>query len=345
MDSHSNRFDKRFEIDGRPVGEGAPVYVIAEAGVAHFGVEDKAYRLVDLAVESGADAVKFQVFDVDALIAKSLPEWRQRLGSRQLPYDAFVRIQAYCRKRGITFFATAHDEPSLDFLASIDVPVYKVGSGEVGNWPYLRRVAGLGKPLIFSTGMYRLEQVAEALNAVADSGNRQVAVLHCVTRYPTPPQEVSLGNVALLAERFKVITGYSDHTRGYHIPLAAVALGARIIEKHISLDFDVPDAQDWKVSCGPHDLAEFVTELREVEAALGVRESGPTAGEQESLKWAGKSLVAIRDLPAGTRLNREDLVSKRPGTGIPPAQIEVLIGRKLRTALERDSQITWEILE
>ncbi|HCC54600.1 MAG TPA: N-acylneuraminate-9-phosphate synthase [Desulfobulbaceae bacterium] len=339
------RFDRQIEIDGRLVSETSPVYVIAEAGVAHFGVEEKACRLVDLSVEAGADAVKFQIFDVDALIAQSLPEWRERLSSRRLPYEAFVRIQAYCRERGITFFATAHDEPSLEFLTSLDVPVYKVGSGEVGNWPYLKRVAGLGKPLIFSTGMYRLEQVAEALEAVAEAGNRQVAVLHCVTRYPTPPEEVSLGNIALLREKFKVLAGYSDHTHGYHIPMVAVALGARIIEKHISLDFNVPDANDWKVSCGPHDLGEFIRQLREVEAALSVRESGPTAGEQESLVWAGKSLVAVRGLPAGTVLTKDDLAAKRPGTGISPAFLDSVIGRTVLVDLDRDALITWESLQ
>lgn len=339
------KFEQRFSIAGKPVGDGAPVYIIAEAGVAHFGSEEKAYRLVDLAAEAGADAVKFQVFDVDALISRELPDWRERLGSRQLPYDAFVRIQRYCAEKGITFFATAHDEPSLDFLATLNVPVYKVGSGEVGNWPFLRRVAGLGKPLIFSTGMYRQAQIEEALAEVAKSGHRDVAVLHCVTRYPTPPDEASLGNIGLIRERFGVVTGYSDHTRGFHIPLAAVALGARIIEKHISLDFNVPNAQDWKVSCGPQDLAQFIGQVREIEAALGVRETGPTAGEMESLAWAGKSLVAKRDMPAGTVLTRDDLASKRPGTGISPSAIEQVIGRRLRDAKARDGTIKWEDLQ
>jgi len=305
------RFEAGFSIEGKAVRAGAPVYVIAEAGVAHFGSEEKAYRLVDLAADAGADAVKFQVFDVDALISDSQPGWRARLGSRQLPYDAFVRIQSYCKQRGITFFATAHDEPSLAFLAGLDVPVYKVGSGEVGNWPFLKRVASLGKPLIFSVGMYRQQEIAEALNAVAESGNRQVAVLHCVTRYPTPPEEVSLGNIVLLRERFGVLAGYSDHTRGFHIPLAAVALGARIIEKHISLDFDVPNAQDWKVSCGPHDLARFISELREVEAALGLRESGPTdAGSRKAKCGTGnesgpRARHPGRHHPAGIRSGRQ----------------------------------------
>jgi N,N'-diacetyllegionaminate synthase len=338
-------FASRFEVAGRAVGEGAPVFVIAEAGVAHFGSEEKAYRLVDLAVQGGADAVKFQIFDVDALISQELPDWRERLSSRQLPYDAFARIQAYSRDKGITFFATAHDEPSLEFLASLDVPLYKVGSGEVGNWPFLQRVASLGKPMIFSTGMYRLEQVEQALTALTTTGNPEVAVLHCVTRYPTPPEEVSLGNMVRLRERFPVITGYSDHTRGFHFPLAAVALGARIIEKHISLDFDVPNAQDWKVSCGPHDLAEFIRQLREVEAGLDVRATGPTAGERESLAWAAKSLVLARSLPAGARLAPTDLASKRPGTGISPARIADVVGRTLRTALPRDKVLNWEDLE
>lgn len=337
-------FAQRLEIAGRPIGAGCPVYVIAEAGVAHFGLEEKAYNLVDLAVEAGADAVKFQIFDVEALIAKELHDWRQRLGSRQLPYEAFIRINDYCRKKGITFFATAHDEPSLSFLKTLELPVYKVGSGEVGNWPFLAKVAALGKPVIFSTGMYRPEQIGEALDAVASAGNHEVAVLHCVTRYPTPPEETSLGNIAYIRDHFKVLTGYSDHTRGFHFPLAAVALGASIIEKHISLDFDVPNAQDWKVSCGPHDLAEFIRQLREIEAGLRVRDVGPTVGELESLAWAGKSLVAARDIPAGTVLGREDLAAKRPGTGIQPSQIERVLGRTAKLFLAHDKIIQWEDL-
>lgn len=337
-------FSQRFEIAGRPVGAGCPVFVIAEAGVAHFGSEEKAYRLVDLALEARADAVKFQVFDVEAMISSDSTDWRERLGPRQLPYEAFRRIQQYCREKGITFFATAHDEPSLEFLASLDVPLFKVGSGEVGNWPYLKRVAAYGKPLIFSTGMYRLEQVGEALQAVAEAGNREVVVLHCVTRYPTPPEEASLGNVALIRERFGVVTGYSDHTRGFHFPLAAVALGARVIEKHISLDFNVPNAQDWKVSCGPHDLAEFIRQLREIELGMHARDTGPTEGELQSFQWAAKSLVAVRDIPAGAVLRAEDLVGKRPGTGISPSRAAEVIGKTAKVPLRRDGVIQWEQL-
>ncbi|WP_208539157.1 N-acetylneuraminate synthase family protein [Algihabitans albus] len=338
------RFSSHFEIDGRPVGEGCPVYVIAEAGVSHFGSEEKAYRLVDLAVAAKADAVKFQVFDVDEMISRELPDWKARLGPRALPYDAFARIQGYCRQRGITFFATAHDLPSLEFLASLEVPVHKVGSGEVGNWPYLKKVAELGKPLIFSTGMYHIDQVGEALDAIAETGARDVAMLHCVTLYPTPPEQAALGSIALLRERFDAVVGYSDHTRGFHIPLAAAGLGARVIEKHITLDYDVPNAQDWKVSCGPADLGRFVSELREVEAALSVRPTEPDGAQADSLIWASKSLVAAHDLPAGHVLSAGDLRSKRPGTGISPAKMDRVFGRRLNSALPADGILTWQHL-
>ena len=341
----SRRFAETFLIGERPVGRGCSVYVIAEAGVAHFGSEEKALQLVDLAADSGADAVKFQIFDVAALIAPELASWRERLGSRQLPYDAFVRIKAHCISRGIPFLATAHDEPSLQFVSALGVPAYKVGSGEVGNWPFLKRIAALGKPVIVSTGMYEDAQIGEALNTLASAGQTDVAVLHCVTRYPTPPQEAALGNIVSLRERFDAVVGYSDHTRGFHMPLAAVALGARIIEKHITLDFDVPDAQDWKVSCGPADLRLFIDQLREVEAGLGARPLGPSDAERDNKIWATKSLVTSRPILAGTPIASADLTAKRPGTGVPPSRIGDVIGRKAAVDLRSDVVLRWEHLE
>jgi N,N'-diacetyllegionaminate synthase len=337
-------FAHEFRIDGRSIGDGHPAYVVAEAGVAHFGNEEKAYRLVDLAVTAGADAVKFQVFDVNALIAEESREWKARLGSRQLPYEAFERIQRYCRECRITFFATAHDEPSLRFLASLDVPAYKIGSGEVGNWPFLKLVASLGKPVILSTGMYRVEQVGEALDAIAEAGNPNLALLHCVTSYPTAPADVSLRTMAVLGDEFQVVTGYSDHTRGFHFCLAAVALGAKVIEKHISLDFDVPNAQDWKVSCGPQDFGEFIRQVREIEAGLSHVRSEPNPAEQNNMGWAAKSLVTVRDIAASTVLQAGDLTAKRPGTGISPSRIGEVVGRSVKTDLPKDAVIKWEHL-
>lgn len=338
-------FNRRFSIDGRPVGNDAPVYIIAEAGVSHFGNEEKAYRLVDLAADAGADAVKFQVFDVDAMISTASQEWRERMASRQLPYAAFERIRGYCLQRGITFFATAHDEPSLDFLGSLDVPVYKIGSGEVGNWPFVECAAARGKPIILSTGMYRQEQIAEALRTIAGAGNRDAAILHCVTDYPANPRDIALGNMELIRDRFAVVTGYSDHTAGYHIPLAAVVLGARIIEKHITLDYDVPNAQDWKVSCGPDNLKAFVSEVRDIEAAMTIRADGPTEKEKQSLLWASKSLVTKREITQGQLISAADLCAKRPGSGISPSRIEEIVGRVAKRPLSRDVVIRLEDLE
>ncbi len=229
--------------------------------------------------------------------------------SRELPYEAFQHIAAYSRQKGIAFFATAHDGPSLEFLESLNPPAYKIGSGEVYNWDFIARAAAKGKPLIVSTGMYDWAAVDELARCLQGAGNPEVVVLHCVTQYPTPPAEVNLRAMDALRQRLGCLVGYSDHTKGFHICLAAVARGACLLEKHISLDFNLPDAQDWKVSCGPHDLAEMISQMREVEQSLGVEEKFASPGEQASLQWARKSLVAARELPAGTVLEEAMLVA------------------------------------
>jgi N,N'-diacetyllegionaminate synthase len=333
-----------FEIAGRKVGMGSPCYFIAEAGVSHFGSLEKAYRLVDLARDAGADAVKFQIFQTDALLAEEANQWRQRLGSRCLPASDFREIRDYCVEKGITFFATAHDEPSLDYLDELGVPVYKIGSGEVENWEFIKNVATRGKPVIFSTGMYTMVQVGLAMETILETGNQELAILHCVTRYPTPADEINMRAMSSIRNRFGAITGYSDHTEGRHIPLAAVALGADILEKHISLDFNVPDAQDWKVSCGPHDLADLVREIRDIEACLGSEIKKPSSGELESLKWGRKSLVVTEDIPVGSKIQASHLTTKRPGTGISPAQMGDVVGRSLRKPIKRGQLLSWEHL-
>ena len=338
-------FSQSISIDGREVGPGCPVYIIAEAGVAHFGSVEKALRLVDLAREAGADAVKFQLFRTEVLISGINQEWRDRLKPKELPPEAFYDIAAYCREKGITFLATAHDEPSLDDLDQLGVPAYKVGSGEVDNWPFIERVCERGQPVIISTGMYDLEQVGLALEAAERAGNPDIALLHCSTMYPTPPELVNLSAMATMRREYATVCGYSDHTEGFHIPLAAAALGADILEKHISLDFNVPNAQDWKVSCGPHDLADFIRQAREVRAGLGNGKKKPSRRELGSKVWAAKSLVAARDLKAGTVLSKDMLTAKRPGEGIAPNRIEEVLGRKLLQGLAEDGQLRWEILE
>ncbi len=339
-----NRFSSRFRIAGREVGEDCPAYLIAEAGVAHFGNLEKALRLVDMASEAGADAVKFQIFDTDALIGREAVAWRERLSSRCLPYQDFVSIRDYCAGKGITFFATAHDEPSLEFLDELEVPVYKIGSGEVDNWPFISQVAKRGKPVILSTGMYTFEKIAKALDVIFEAGNREVAVLHCVTNYPSPPDEINLRVMDAIREAFDMVTGYSDHTAGIHISLAAIARGAQVLEKHISLDFNVPDAQDWKVSCGPEGLSDLIGQARDIEASLGSGERVPNPAELESVLWARKSLVTKKAMKAGDELTLDVLAFKRPGTGIPPSDAEKVVHRRINVDLESDTVIQWEHL-
>lgn len=339
------RTSQIFSIADKKVGKNCPVFIIAEAGVAHFGSAKKALKLVDLASSAGADAVKFQIFETNSLISKESPEWRERLVTKELPQSAFVEIQQYCQERGIIFLATAHDDNSLVFLESLNVPAYKIGSGEVANWPFLQKVASLRKPIIFSTGMYKMDDIRQAVTAMLATDNRDLAALHCVTSYPTPAEEVNLRAIQTISREFDMITGYSDHTRGFHFPLAAVALGARIIEKHITLDFDVPNSQDWKVSCGPDDLHLMVEQIREIETGLGTGEKNISASERASIAWARKSIVASRDLRKGETVSLEAIAAKRPGTGIPPSDIEKIVGRVLKKDISRDSLLQWEHFE
>lgn len=338
-------FNTHFFIGQRRVGPGEPVLIIAEAGVNHFGDPDKAMALVDLAADSGADVFKTQAFSTEALVSGALPEWRERLRPKEVGFDFIARVKAHCDERGLLFLCTAHDETVLPWLDELEVPAFKIGSGERNNTPYFRALASRGKPVILSTGMYSRADVEEALATFSNAGLRDLALLHCVTSYPTPWEQVNLRAMDALREIFPGPVGYSDHTRGHHIPLAAVALGASIIEKHITLDFDVPNAQDWKVSAGPDDFADFVRTIREVETALGSGVKTPQVCEEPALQWALKSLVAARPLSAGTSLTKNDMIAKRPGGGISPCQLDAVLGRRLARDLRADEALSWNDLQ
>jgi N-acetylneuraminate synthase/N,N'-diacetyllegionaminate synthase len=333
-----------FNIADRAVGEGEPVFIIAEAGVSHFGKMDLARQLVQLAAAAKADAFKTQFFDVDALIANSAPEWRERLRPRNLSFDQARELKLMCDSLGILFMATAHDETRLPWLEKLDVPAVKVGSGERNNPGFLKKLAALGKPMIVSTGMYREKDVAEAVEACGEGGCDRLALLHCVTSYPAPSDEVNLRAMDRLREIFPGPVGYSDHTVDGLAVLAAVARGARLIEKHITILRDVPNAQDWKVSAGPENFAGLVSDIRRVEALIGHGRKEPASCEAAGTKWALKSLVAVRDLPGGQVLAAADLIAKRPGDGIPPNQLEHVLGRVLKRPLAADEPLMLEHL-
>jgi N,N'-diacetyllegionaminate synthase len=334
----------------------AHVFIIAEAGVNHNGSLDLALQLVDAAKASGANAVKFQTFRADQLATRGAHkaayqerttaesetqfEMLQRL---ELGAVAHRRIIEHCRESGIQFLSSPFDIQSVDLLDSLNVSLYKVPSGEITNLPFLRHVAEKGKPIILSTGMSTLGEVEEAIQVLRDAGAKQLTLLHCVTEYPAPYGEVNLRAMQTLKLAFGLPVGYSDHTSGIEISIAATALGAEMIEKHFTLDRSLP-GPDHAASLEPEELKDMVTAIRNVEAALGSGIKEPAPCELPNISVARKSIVAAKSLPAGHRLEAEDLEIKRPGDGLPSKFLPALLGRTLRAGIDRDAVIRWDHL-
>ena len=332
------------------------VFVIAEAGVNHNGSLDLALKLVDAAKSSGADAVKFQTFRADLLATRSAHKAAyqerttansesqfQMLQRLELDEAAHRRLIEHCREVGIQFLSSPFDAQSADLLDAMDLPLYKIPSGEITNLPFLEHLAGKGRPLILSTGMSTLGEVEEAVELLKTAGATELTLLHCVTEYPAPYADVNLRAMLTLKMAFGLPVGYSDHTPGIEIAIAAVALGAEVIEKHFTLDRSLP-GPDHAASLEPGELQQMVTAIRHVEAALGNGIKAPAACELPNISVARKSLVALRPLPAGHRLTAGDLDIKRPGNGLAPKMIPALIGRTLRAGLDKDEVITWDHL-
>lgn len=337
-------FNKKVSIAGRKIGDGERVFVIAEAGVAHFGSMKKAFELVDMAVEAGADAVKFQVFKTERLVSSIAPDWIKRLKPKELPYGSFRKIKSYCDRKGILFLATAHEEESADFIEALGVPAVKIGSGEVKNLPFIRHIAKKRKPLIISTGLHFLEDIQDILDKCRKEGNKQIVLMHCITAYPAPLSEVNLSAIRTMKEMFNVPVGYSDHTVGVTIPLSAVAIGASVIEKHICLDKKTKGSQDCRVACDRKDLSGFIRAVREIEIAIGDGKKVIPASSKKSMSWARKSIVAVRRLSAGHKVSQQDIAFKRPGTGIAPDDAGKIIGRRLKRDVGKDDLILWKHL-
>lgn len=331
------------------------VFVIAEAGVNHNGSRELAFTLIDAAKEAGADAVKFQTFHADELASSraemaayqvantGLRESQVAMLRRlQLSADDFFALRRYADEKNILFLSTPFDLPSVDVLEALDVPMYKIGSGDLTNLPLIRYVAEKGKPILLSTGMATLGEVEDALQAV--DGKVPVTLLHCTTNYPTEPHEVNLRAMVTLHQAFGVPVGYSDHTRGWEVAVAAVALGATVIEKHLTLSKDLP-GPDHRASLEPHEFRQMVNAIRTVERALGDGRKRPTPAEEAIKRQVRKSLVARRDLPAGHVITEDDVTIKRPEEGILPKDWDRVIGRRLRKPIGQDQCLQWTDLE
>jgi N,N'-diacetyllegionaminate synthase len=332
------------------------VFIVAEAGVNHNGDPALARRLVDAAAEGGADAIKFQTFSVDALLAPEAPKaayqlettgasesQREMLAPLELGVDQLAELRDRAGRHRLVFFSAPFDEASADALEALGVALFKVPSGEITNIPLLRHVATKGRPIILSTGMTTLEEVEEAVAAIRDAGDPPLALLHCLSAYPAPPGEVNLRAMDSLAARFGCPVGFSDHTLGIEIAMAAVARGACIIEKHLTLDSSLP-GPDHRASLTPPAFAAMVRGIRAVESALGDGVKRAMPSEIDTRRVARKSLVTARPLMAGHRITAADVRSKRPGTGISPAELPRILGLPLRRDLGADEVIAWEAL-
>ena len=326
------------------------VLIIAEAGVNHNGSLDIAFKLAEAAKKAGADCVKFQTFKAEALVVRhaAQAEYQKRntveelqiimLKKLELGYEEFRELKKHCDEIGICFISTPFDRDSISFLEGFDMPFWKIPSGEVTDLPYLMQIGTTGRPVIMSTGMCTMEEIWDAIKALRLAGTEDIRLLHCNTEYPTPYEDVNLNVLKTLRERFGVEVGYSDHTRGIEVPIAAVALGATVIEKHFTLDRNM-EGPDHKASLEPDELKQMTESIRHIEKALGRSEKEPTESEKKNISVARRSIVAGRKIKKGELLTEENITTKRPGTGISPMLWTQVIGTKAIRDFEEDELI------
>lgn len=324
--------------------------IIAEAGVNHNGDIDIARKLVRSAKECGADVVKFQTFRVDGVVSKyaDMAEYQKRnlgieesqkemLSKLALAYDDFITLSDFCRETDIRFLSTPFDTESIHFLDKLQ-DVWKIPSGEITNLPYLVEIAKTNKKVIMSTGMSTLEEVEAAMEVLRTNGAGEITLLHCTTNYPSDMGDVNLRAMLTLKDRFRCPVGYSDHTRGIEVPIAAVAMGAEVIEKHFTLDRTM-EGPDHKASLEPHELKAMVEAIRNIEAALGDGNKRPSGAEIANIKIARKSIIAARDIKAGEIFTEENITTKRPGSGISPMRWNEVIGNRAGRDFKADELI------
>lgn len=327
------------------------VFIIAEAGVNHNGSFDLALELVDKAVEAGADCVKFQTFVTENEISKNAKKAEYQLQNTdnmetefgmvkklELSFEQFKAIAAYCKEKGIIFLSTPFDLDSIAFLESMDIFCWKIPSGELTNLPYLIQIAKTHRNVIMSTGMCTVEEVQKAIDVLREYGCGEITLLHCNTEYPTPYEDVNLRAMNTMKQIFELPVGYSDHTLGIEVPIAAVALGACVIEKHFTLDRKM-EGPDHKASLEPNELKQMVQCIRNIEVALGTGKKEPSKSEKKNIVVARKSIVAKRKIKKGERLTEENICVKRPGDGISPMKWFEVLGTISKQDYEEDQQI------
>jgi len=334
-------------------------YVIAEIGSNHNGDMELAKKIIDAAVEAGAHAVKFQSWTPESLIAKEEYEantvytddpkkhWgslREMVEEYYLRADQHKELKEYCKSKGVDFCSTPFSEEEADLLMELDVPFFKVASMDINNLRLLKYLAKTGKPIILSTGMATMGEIEQAVQVVEEAGNKQIVLLHCVSVYPPEMETINLRNITTLQQAFGYPVGFSDHTIGSAIPLASVALGACLIEKHFTIDKDLP-GWDHMISADPEEMSVITGESENIVAAMGSARRLISKAEKKKMPKMRRSIVTSRELKKGTTIREEDLLFKRPGTGIEPDKEQIVVGRKVNHDLPADAVLRWKDLE
>jgi N,N'-diacetyllegionaminate synthase len=329
------------------------VFIIAEAGVNHNGSIDLAKQLIDVAVDAGADAVKFQTFKAENLVSKNAQKadyQKETTDASESQFDMIKKLEldvethkeliVYCQEKNIIFLSTPFDHDSIDMLNDLGLEVFKIPSGEITNLPYLRHIGSLNKQLVLSTGMSNIKEVEDALNILINAGSSKdkITVLHANTMYPTPMEDVNLNAMQTIQREFGVAVGYSDHTLGIEVDIAAVALGASVIEKHFTLDKTM-SGPDHVASLEPKELKTMVSSIRNIEKALGSDEKKPSPSESTNIDIVRKSIVASQAIKKGDILSNENITTKRPGTGISPMKWDEVIGTVVKKDYQMDDLI------
>ncbi|MGH7831927.1 MAG: N-acetylneuraminate synthase [Candidatus Binatia bacterium] len=344
-------------IGGRKIGKAHPVFIVAEAGVNHNGDVKLALELIRKAKACGADCVKFQTFKAGSVVTRKAPkaayqlEVTDRAESQlemlkkiELPEGCYPELMGLCEDLGIRFLSTPYNFADVDLLNRHGVSAFKIASGQIVETPLLEYVAKIGKPVIVSTGMATLAEIQEGLGAIRQAGNDQAVLLQCTTNYPSRIEDSNIRAMVALGAALEVLVGYSDHTQSDIPALAAVALGAVVIEKHFTLDRTLP-GPDHSCSLEPQDLARFVRSIRSVEEALGSCDKAPTEAERRNMLGMRRSIVAVRDIPAGTSIALGDVEFKRPAVGLEPKRLRQVLGQKAKVDILADTPLTAEMID
>ena len=345
---------RSIKIGNKNIGGGNPCYTIAEAGANHDGVVEKTFRLIDAAANAKADSIKFQTYTAKKLVTKTAPKYWEDGIPNETQFDVFAKLDSltnadwkcvfeYANKKGITCFSTPFDEKSVDLLYSLNVPAFKIASSDITHIPLIKHVAEKKLPVFISTGMASELDIQEAIDAIEDKGNHDIIIMHCITSYPTNPEDANLEMIRTLRNKFSdYVIGYSDHTIGTVVPICSTFYGAKCIEKHFTYDTSLTQSRDHRLSLDTEGFSNMVDGLKIAEISRGKSTRISFDVEKEAVKYARRSIVSTRKISKGTLIKKEMLDVKRPGTGIPPKFLDKVIGTKAVKDIEEDIPINYE---